>query len=92
MKQPYNCFEGGLPAGRAACGRLLPLWTPLAVRLCLAWKFAAADLWSYLIIRKTFSSLLMAPNFGTRLKSKIPAEFDEHRGVGAGGIRGSRET
>jgi hypothetical protein len=26
---------GGSPAERPACGRLLPLWTPHAVRLCI---------------------------------------------------------
>jgi hypothetical protein len=26
-KQPYGCFRGGPPAGRAACGHLLPPWT-----------------------------------------------------------------
>jgi hypothetical protein len=34
LKWPYGCFKGGLPARRAACGRLLPLLTPHAVRLC----------------------------------------------------------
>jgi hypothetical protein len=28
LKQLYSCFRGGPPAGRATCGRLLPLWTP----------------------------------------------------------------
>jgi hypothetical protein len=31
----YGRFRSGLPAGRAAFGRLLPLWTPHAVSLCL---------------------------------------------------------
>jgi hypothetical protein len=35
LKRPYSCFRGGPLAGRAACGHLLPLWTPHAVRLCL---------------------------------------------------------
>jgi hypothetical protein len=35
LKWSYNCFRAALPAGHAACGRLLPLWTPHAVRLCL---------------------------------------------------------
>jgi hypothetical protein len=30
-KWPYGCFGGGSPAGRAACGRLLPPWIPHAV-------------------------------------------------------------
>jgi hypothetical protein len=34
LKRPYDHFRGGLPAGRVACGHLLPLWTPHAVRLC----------------------------------------------------------
>jgi hypothetical protein len=33
MKQPYGLFRGGPPAGWAGCGRLLPFWTPHAVRL-----------------------------------------------------------
>jgi hypothetical protein len=32
MKRPYVHFWGGPPSGRAACGRLLPLWPPHAVR------------------------------------------------------------
>jgi hypothetical protein len=27
LKRPYGKFRGGLPAGWAACGCLLPLWT-----------------------------------------------------------------
>jgi hypothetical protein len=34
-KWPYIRFRGGPPARQAACGRLLPFWTPHAVRLCL---------------------------------------------------------
>jgi hypothetical protein len=33
LKRPYIRFRGGLLAGRAACGHLLPLWTPHAVRV-----------------------------------------------------------
>jgi hypothetical protein len=33
LKQPYGCFWGGPPTGCAACGHLLPHWTPHAVRL-----------------------------------------------------------
>jgi hypothetical protein len=33
LKWPYGRFGGGLPAGQAACGHLLPYWTPHAVRL-----------------------------------------------------------
>jgi hypothetical protein len=33
LKRPYACFRGDLPAGWAACGRLLPPWTTHAVRL-----------------------------------------------------------
>jgi hypothetical protein len=33
LKQPYGHFRGGLPVGWVAYGRLLPLWTPHAVRL-----------------------------------------------------------
>jgi hypothetical protein len=32
---PETATRGDLPAGRAACGRLLPLSTPHAVRACL---------------------------------------------------------
>jgi hypothetical protein len=28
LKRPHGCYRGGPRAGRAACGRLLPLWTP----------------------------------------------------------------
>jgi hypothetical protein len=38
LKRPYGHFRGGLPTEHAACGRLLPLWTPHAVRL---WNFAS---------------------------------------------------
>jgi hypothetical protein len=31
-KPPYGSFRGGLPAGRAASGHLLPLWTLHAIR------------------------------------------------------------
>jgi hypothetical protein len=34
LKQLYNRLRGGPPSGRAACGRLLPFWTPHAVGLC----------------------------------------------------------
>jgi hypothetical protein len=34
LKRPNSCFRGGPPAEQAACGRLLSLWTPHAVRLC----------------------------------------------------------
>jgi hypothetical protein len=33
---PDDRFRVGSPAGWAACSRLLPLWTPHAVRLCLS--------------------------------------------------------
>jgi hypothetical protein len=33
VKRPYGCFKGGPPAERPACGRLLPLWAPHAIRL-----------------------------------------------------------
>jgi hypothetical protein len=33
LKQPYSRFRGGPLAGRATCSRLLPYWTPHAVRL-----------------------------------------------------------
>jgi hypothetical protein len=33
LKQPYVHFTGSPPAGQAACGHLLPLWTPHAIRL-----------------------------------------------------------
>jgi hypothetical protein len=33
LKRPYGRFKGGPPARRAARGRLLPPWTPHAVRL-----------------------------------------------------------
>jgi hypothetical protein len=31
----YSLFRGDPPADQAACGRLLPFWTPHAVRLCV---------------------------------------------------------
>ena len=34
LKRPYDRFRGGPPTGQVACGCLLPLWTPNAVRLC----------------------------------------------------------
>jgi hypothetical protein len=33
LKRPYGRFSGGPPTERAACSRLLPFWTPHAVRL-----------------------------------------------------------
>jgi hypothetical protein len=33
LKRPYGRFKDGLPAGQAACSRLLPLRTPHAVHL-----------------------------------------------------------
>jgi hypothetical protein len=33
LKRPHNHFRGGPPAGQAACGHLLPIWTPQAVSL-----------------------------------------------------------
>jgi hypothetical protein len=33
LKRPHGRFRGGPPAGQVACGRLLPFWTPHAVRL-----------------------------------------------------------
>jgi hypothetical protein len=33
LKWPYSCFRGGPLSGWVACGRLLPPWTPHAVRL-----------------------------------------------------------
>jgi hypothetical protein len=41
-ERPYGRFNGGPPARRATCGRLLPLWTPHAVRLCCHRKLALA--------------------------------------------------
>jgi hypothetical protein len=32
LNRPYNRFRGGPLAERAACGRLLPFWTPHVVR------------------------------------------------------------
>jgi hypothetical protein len=34
LKRRYGHFRGGLPTGRAACGRVLPFWTPHAICLC----------------------------------------------------------
>jgi hypothetical protein len=34
LKWPYCPFRGGPLTGRGACSRLLPLWTPHAVRPC----------------------------------------------------------
>jgi hypothetical protein len=34
-KRPYGRFGGGMPTGRAVCGRLLPPWIPLAIQ---AWS------------------------------------------------------
>jgi hypothetical protein len=34
-KRPYSCFGRVPPAALVTCGRLLPFWTPHAVRLCL---------------------------------------------------------
>jgi hypothetical protein len=34
LKRPYDRFKDGPPAEQAAYGRLLPAWTPHAVRLC----------------------------------------------------------
>jgi hypothetical protein len=42
LKRPYGCFRDGPPAGRVACGCLLPLCTPHAVRPCLAAKMQEA--------------------------------------------------
>jgi hypothetical protein len=33
-KQPFGRFRGGPPVGQAAFGRLIPLWTSHAIRLC----------------------------------------------------------
>jgi hypothetical protein len=33
MKRSCGYFRGGMPTGQAACGRILPCWTPHAVRL-----------------------------------------------------------
>jgi hypothetical protein len=33
LKQPYGLSKDGLPTGQAACGRLLPFWTPHTMRL-----------------------------------------------------------
>jgi hypothetical protein len=33
LKRPYGCFRDGPPTGQVACGCVLPLWTPHAVRL-----------------------------------------------------------
>jgi hypothetical protein len=33
LNLPYSHFRGGPLTGQAACGRLLPLWTPHAVRI-----------------------------------------------------------
>jgi hypothetical protein len=38
LRLPYDRFWGGPPAGRGACGRPLPFWTPHAARLCLLLK------------------------------------------------------
>jgi hypothetical protein len=34
--RPNGRFRGGPPAGQAACGRLLPLWTPMTIILSVA--------------------------------------------------------
>jgi hypothetical protein len=36
QKRPNGRYRGDPPARRATCGRLLPLWTPHAVRLCVS--------------------------------------------------------
>jgi hypothetical protein len=40
LKRPYGPFWGGPAAGRVACGRILPFWTPQAVRLCPPYPLA----------------------------------------------------
>jgi hypothetical protein len=35
LKRPYSRVRVSPPAGRVACGRLLPLSTPHAIRLCI---------------------------------------------------------
>jgi hypothetical protein len=35
LKGPYGRYRGGLPCLQAACIRLLPLWAPHAIRLCI---------------------------------------------------------
>jgi hypothetical protein len=42
-KWPLCCFRGGSFTGRVACRRLLPFWTPHAVRLCSAPEVADAE-------------------------------------------------
>jgi hypothetical protein len=34
LKRPYGRSRGSLPAGQTTCGRILPPWTPNAIRLC----------------------------------------------------------
>jgi hypothetical protein len=48
LKRPHSltAFRGGPPVGRAACGCLLPLWTPHAVRLCFVRWVCFRFLWS----------------------------------------------
>jgi hypothetical protein len=41
LPRPYDRVRGGPPAGWAACGRLLPLWIPHAVRL---WEEGLSEL------------------------------------------------
>jgi hypothetical protein len=43
LKLPYIHFRDGPPAWRAACGRILPLWTPHAVRLYRLWELKGEE-------------------------------------------------
>jgi hypothetical protein len=47
LKRPYSRFWGGLPAGRAVCGRLLPPWIALAVRDCFTSAFVREATFGY---------------------------------------------
>jgi hypothetical protein len=75
-KRPYSRFRGGPPTGQVACGCLLLLWTPLAVR---PWSCPASPISLYDVHFKCFPLLLCRSiRYGTRygyLKPKQKYDF-----------------
>jgi hypothetical protein len=70
LKWPCGRFRDGLPAGRAACGRLLPLWIPHAICLC-----SNPDAFKVILDWLRYRRILLVPAVGPVENLLAPAQY-----------------
>jgi hypothetical protein len=65
LKRPYGRFRVGPPTGLAACGHLLSLWTPHALRL---WCLSDVSFFYFLLFVKT---LILVPRKAKSFRASL---------------------